>query len=207
MFKRYIFAAILMGLLLQPRFVLAGDPADFQPEVQKAEHYLDTMTTAKARFVQTAHNGMQLVGTFFLDRPGKLRFEYDDPIEDFVMADGYFIYFYDSELGEQMNMPIGQSLADFILRKEISFSDDVIVSDVSRTHDLLQVKLVQKSDPESGSLILGFREEPFALKKWRVVDAQNLITEVELFYLETGIELDQDMFRYSKPDEERSYNE
>lgn len=207
MFKRYIFAAILMGLLLQPRFVLAGDPADFQPEVQKAERYLDTMTTAKARFVQTAHNGMQLVGTFFLDRPGKLRFEYDDPIEDFVMADGYFIYFYDSELGEQMNMPIGQSLADFILRKEISFSDDVIVSDVSRAHDLLQVKLVQKSDPESGSLILGFREEPFALKKWRVVDAQNLITEVELFYLETGIELDQDMFRYSKPDEERSYNE
>ncbi len=207
MFKRYIFAAILMGLLLQPRFVLAGDPADFQPEVQKAESYLDTMTTAKARFVQTAHNGMQLVGTFFLDRPGKLRFEYDDPIEDFVMADGYFIYFYDSELGEQMNMPIGQSLADFILRKEISFSDDVIVSDVSRAHDLLQVKLVQKSDPESGTLILGFREEPFALKKWRVVDAQNLITEVELFYLETGIELDQDMFRYSKPDEERSYNE
>lgn len=207
MFKRYIFAAILMGLLLQPRFVLAGDPADFQPEVQKAERYLDTMTTAKARFVQTAHNGMQLVGTFFLDRPGKLRFEYDDPIEDFVMADGYFIYFYDSELGEQMNMPIGQSLADFILRKEISFSDDVIVSDVSRAHDLLQVKLVQKSDPESGSLVLGFREEPFALKKWRVVDAQNLITEVELFYLETGIELDQDMFRYSKPDEERSYNE
>ena len=207
MFKRYIFAAILMGLLLQPRIVLAGDPADFQPEVQKAERYLDTMTTAKARFVQTAHNGMQLVGTFFLDRPGKLRFEYDDPIEDFVMADGYFIYFYDSELGEQMNMPIGQSLADFILRKEISFSDDVIVSDVSRAHDLLQVKLVQKSDPESGSLVLGFREEPFALKKWRVVDAQNLITEVELFYLETGIELDQDMFRYSKPDEERSYNE
>ena len=207
MFKRYIFAAILMGLLWQPRFVLAGDPADFQPEVQKAERYLDTMTTAKARFVQTAHNGMQLVGTFFLDRPGKLRFEYDDPIEDFVMADGYFIYFYDSELGEQMNMPIGQSLADFILRKEISFSDDVIVSDVSRAHDLLQVKLVQKSDPESGSLVLGFREEPFALKKWRVVDAQNLITEVELFYLETGIELDQDMFRYSKPDEERSYNE
>ena len=207
MFNKYIFAAILMGLLLQPRFVSAGDPADFQVEVQAAEHYLDAMTSAKARFVQTAHNGMQLVGTFFLDRPGKLRFEYDDPIEDFVMADGYFIYFYDSELGEQMNMPIGQSLADFILRKDIRFDDDVIVSDVSRTHDLLQIKLVPKSDPESGSLILGFREEPLSLKKWRVIDSQNLITEVELFYLETGIDLDQDMFRYSKPDAEHSYNE
>lgn len=207
MYRYFFIAAFFMGLLMQPHFVLAGDPDDYTKETAAAERYLNSLTTAKARFVQTAHNGMQLVGTFYLSRPGKLRFDYDDPVEDFVTADGYFIYFYDADLQEQMNMPIGQSLADFILRKDIDFDDDVTVSDVSRAQNLLHIKLVQKSDPDAGSLTLAFRENPLSLKKWRVIDAQNLITEVELFYLETGLDLDDDLFSYRDPKGRSGYNE
>ena len=158
--------------------------------------------------MQTTHDGTQLVGTFFLDRPGKLRFEYDDPIKDFVVADGVFIYFYDAELGEQTNAPIGQTLADFILRKDIKLSDDVIVESIRRKGGLLQVQIVQASDPTAGSLTLGFEEEPFKLNKWRVVDGQGLITEVELFYLKTGIKHPNGLFTFQKPDDGNpNYNE
>lgn len=208
MFKNLILcAAFALCFVLSCSGARAGDPADFKAEVAAAQDYMNAMKTAQARFVQTAADGSQLVGTFYLDRPGKLRFEYDQPIEDFVVADGFFIYFYDAQLGEQMNMPIGQSLADFILRDQIDFSGDVLVSDVSRAHDLLQIKLVQKSDPEAGSLTLAFREKPLSLKKWRVSDAQNLVTEVELFYLKTGVALDDGLFHYKKPDDGASYNE
>ncbi len=180
----------------------------FNEDIKLVETYLNQLTSARARFVQTTHDGTQLVGTFFLDRPGKLRFEYDDPIKDFVVADGVFIYFYDAELGEQTNAPIGQTLADFILRKDIKLSDDVIVESIRRKGGLLQVQIVQASDPTAGSLTLGFEEEPFKLNKWRVVDGQGLITEVELFYLKTGIKHPNGLFTFQKPDDGNpNYNE
>ncbi len=180
----------------------------FIQDIAIVEHYLQGLTSARARFVQTTHDGTQLVGTFYLQRPGKLRFEYDDPIKDFVVADGVFIYFYDAELGEQSNAPIGQTLADFILRKDVSLSKDVIVESIRRKGDLLQVTLVQESDPTAGSLTLGFDEDPLTLKKWRVVDGQGLITEVELFYLKTDIKHPNDLFVYAAPDGgETNYNE
>ena len=167
--------------------------------VQKAETYLNNLDTARARFVQTTHNGAQLVGTFYLDRPGKLRFEYDEPVEDFVVADGFFIYFYDSESGEQSNAPIGQTLADFILRDNLQLNDDITVQSMKRGGGLLQLEMVQTSDPGAGTLVLGFDEEPFTLKKWRVIDAQGLITEVELFYLKTDIVHEDGLFVYKDP--------
>lgn len=199
--KLLLFLAAL--LLSFPAF--ADDAAD----IKKVEDYLRSFHTARARFVQTTHNGVQLVGTFYLDRPGKLRFEYDPPIEDFVVADGFFIYFYDAENHEQTNAPIGQTLADFILRDNIKLSGDVKVNEIKRAGGLLQLKLVQSADPEAGSLMLGFEEDPFQLKKWRVVDAQGLITEVELFYLKSGMTHPSGLFTYQDPEagKKKKYNQ
>jgi outer membrane lipoprotein-sorting protein len=167
--------------------------------VKKAENYLNNLKAARARFVQTTHDGTQLVGTFYLQRPGKLRFEYDPPVEDFVVADGTFIYFYDAELKEQSNAPIGQTLADFILRPQLKLDGDLKVTSLKRSGDLLQIEVTQSSDPEAGKLILGFKEDSMTLKKWRIVDAQGLITEVELFYLKTDITHPAGLFAYKDP--------
>lgn len=180
----------------------AGDTAlrqEWAKEIKAAEAYMAALKNGQARFVQTTHDGSQLVGTFYISRPGKLRFQYDPPVEDFVVADGFFIYFFDAELKEQTNAPIGQTLADFFLRQEIAFSGDLTVQDVKRGGGLLQITLAQVSDPAAGSLMLGFTEDPLALKKWRIVDAQGLITEVELFYLKTGMTHPANLFVYADP--------
>lgn len=189
--------SLLAVFLIIPFAVNAADID--KSVVKKAETYLNDLSTARARFVQTTHGGQQLVGTFYLDRPGKLRFEYDEPVKDFVVADGFFIYFYDSEMGEQSNAPIGQTLADFILRDNLKLSGDVTVTDMKRGGGLVQLELVQSADPEAGKLVLGFNEGPFELKKWRVIDAQGLITEVELFYLKTDIKHRDGLFVYVDP--------
>lgn len=178
--------------------VQAADKID-QAQVQKIEDYINNLGTARARFVQTTHNGTQLVGTFYLARPGKLRFEYDEPIKDFVVADGTFIYFYDAEAGEQTNAPIGQTLADFILRKKLDLKKEITVTDYKEAGGLIQVEMVQTSDPGAGKLVLGFDKEPLTLKKWRIIDAQDLITEVELFYLKTDIKHPDGLFVYKDP--------
>ncbi len=168
-------------------------------DIERAERYLQDMKTAEARFVQTTHNGMQLVGTFYLNRPGKLRFNYDPPVENFVVADGMFIYFYDAELEEQTNAPIQATLANFFLRKNFSFSKDLMVKDAKFAADLLQITVVQKDDPDAGSIIFAFGKKPFELKKWRIIDPQGMITEVELFYLKTGVKHASNLFSYADP--------
>ncbi len=199
---RFLFCLTLLTL---PSAAYANKTTD----IQAAQDYLQNLHTAKARFVQTTNDGTQLVGNFYLDRPGKLRFEYDPPIKDFIVADGFLIYFYDGQLKEQTHAPIGSTLADFFLQKNIDLHDeDLKITEVKRGGGLLQITLVQADDPDAGSLTLGFKENPMELKKWRVVDGQGMITEIELFYLKTGIKHPGGLFAYVDPEsKEIKYND
>lgn len=174
------------------------------PEVKAVQDYLQNLKTLKARFIQTSNDGRQVAGDFMLKRPGRMRFEYDHPIKDFIVADGLMIYYYDGEMKEQKNTLISQSLADFFLRENVRFSGDVKISDVKRADGLLMITLVQTKDPLAGSLILGITEKPgIQLKKWRVVDAQGMTTEVELFDAVSGISLDNSKFHYYDPEHKK----
>lgn len=173
--------------------------------VTKAEQYLQNLDTAKADFVQISSLGSRLSGQFYLDRPGKLRFDYNE-IDDFVVADGVFIYFYDSELGQQSNAPIGQTLADFLLRKDLRLSGDLRVNRVFKKDGQVLINISQTDNPEAGMVELVFTEIPYQLKSWRVTDAQGEVTEITLKNLQTGVKLDNSLFGYRDPKGHKGYN-
>jgi outer membrane lipoprotein-sorting protein len=166
---------------------------------REAEDYFRSLKTAKARFVQTAPDGTQRVGTFYLNRPGKLRFEYDAPVKDMVVADGLQLFFYDGELKQTSSAPVGQTLADFLLRKDIKLSGDIRVMGVQDAAGLKQIILTQTADPGAGTMTIGFRDGPFGLKKWRITDGTGSITEVELFDVQENIALPGSLFVYRDP--------
>jgi len=175
-------------------------------DVAKAEAYLSGLDTAKADFIQRASTGSILTGIFYLDRPGKLRFEYNE-VKDFIVADGLLIYFYDSEMGEQTNAPIGQTLADFLLRKNLKLENDITVSEAFRKDGYSFITIVQTDDPAAGSVQLTFSEVPYALRKWRVTDAQGEITEIELKNMERDMDLPGNLFAYFDPKGRKPVNE
>jgi outer membrane lipoprotein-sorting protein len=180
----------------------------YQKDVNKAEQYLNSLSTIKARFLQTSQDGTQLIGTFYLNRPGRLRFEYDKPVDDFVVADGFFIYFYDALLKQQTNAPIGQTLADFILRDNLSLTDDITITEIKKSGGLLLISLAQSSDLNAGTLILGFEEHPLKLKKWRIIDPYGATTELELFKIQENISLPDELFVYIDPNKDTlGYND
>lgn len=198
--KKIIASLILSFFIALPVFAQQARPALSLPQdIAKAEAYFRDLHTAKARFIQTAPDGSQTRGNFYLSRPGKLRFEYDAPIKDFVVADGLFIYFYDAQLQQQTNAPISATLADFLLRKDLKLSGDLKVTKIWRDGGLLQMTLVQTAEPNAGSLTLGFQESPYQLKKWQVRDATGNITEIELFNIQTNIDLPSKLFVYLNP--------
>ncbi len=187
--------AFILWFLFPATSVQASSDGD----IQKVQSYLNGLDTARSKFIQIDPDGVRTTGTFYLNRPGRLRFEYDSPVDDFVVADGAFIYFYDAAVKEQSNAPIGQTLADFILRPNLNLDGDIVVTDIKRAAGLLQMTLVQAADPSAGSISLGFTEDPMMLKKWRVVDPQGAITEISLADMQTGMPLDKGLFFYRDP--------
>jgi outer membrane lipoprotein-sorting protein len=196
-------AAAFAFLLMFP-FTLAFADAGDQATVQAAEQYLNSIGTLKSRFVQTANDGSQAGGWFLLKRPGRLRFEYDKPITDFIVADGSMIYYYDGKMKQQSSAPISKSLADFFLRKNLNLSGDLRVSDVKRSKGVINLTMVQAKDPLSGSLTLILNEKPMALNAWRIVDSQGLVTTVTLSDEQLGVPLDNKNFHYYDPQHRES---
>lgn len=204
------FLVILMMVLsaISPFSAYAAQSTEALPkDVQHAEMALNNLKQAQADFVMTTSEGNSLGGTFYLNRPGKLRFDFNPPVEDFIVADGRFIYFYDADLGEQSNAPIGTTLADFLLRDDIRLSGDIAVTRVMKAADLVQITLTQRDDPGAGQLILGFDEESYALKKWRVIDSLGNITEVALNNMVQNPQFTSDLFYYVDPNKTQGYNE
>ncbi len=204
-------AALLSAALLAPLPALLPSAAIAAPAtpvslsaqdqavVAKVEEYLNGITTLQSKFLQVAPNGRQATGTFYLWRPGRMRLEYDRPLKDFIVADGSFVFYWDGEMRQQSSAPIGSTLADFILRKNIRLSGDVTVTEVFQAPGVIEVSLLESKDPGKGTLTLVFEDHPFQLRKWRVLDAQGMTTEVALLNPRTDVTFDRDMFYFKEP--------
>ena len=199
----FLYVFIFMALSPYVAFAAAPEQQPAMPEqlqaVKAVEDYLNGISTLRAHFVQTANDGKQATGTFYLNRPGKMRIDYEPPVTDFIVADGLLVYYYDGQMKQQSSTTISRSLADFFLRKDLKLSGDISVSDIKRDKNTLQLTLVQSRNPLAGSITLTLGENPLQLQKWVIVDAQGLVTEVKLVNIETGITLDGSLFHYYDP--------
>jgi len=194
---KYLFL-IMCAMLTFPVF------ADDAKIIAQAQNWLQGFQTAQARFEQIDYQGQSQYGQFYIHRPGRLRFEYDAPIKDYIVADGYLIHFYDGESDQVNSAPIGSTLADFILRDNITFNDKVIVDDVRDIGQNILITLSQADQQGMGQIILNFAKEPFALTAWRIIDAQGFTTDMILSDMKQGGEVPPSLFTI---DQNRDLNE
>ncbi len=193
-----VLAALLLAGPVSAQSTLAPQDAEI---VGRVEAYLERLTTVQARFVQHSEAGGFAQGTFYLSRPGRMRIEYDPPIPFLYVADGFWLTFWDDELKQRTDIPLGSTLADFLIREDVTLSGDVTVAGVRESTELAEVEidLRQSDDPGAGTLTLVFGSEPMAFRRWTVLDAQGLFTEVTLSDPTYGGALDDDLFRAPRP--------
>jgi outer membrane lipoprotein-sorting protein len=198
--KNFVLTLLLM--LALPFAAMAQDltPAETKAVTAQVEDYFNKVTTVKARFAQANNDGSILGGVFYWWRPSRMRFQYDLPNGDYIVADGLLVHYWDDAVKNYSNAPVGSTLADFLLRKKIKLSGDLQVVSARRPKDnRLILTLVQAKNPEAGDLRMLFRESPMQLLKWRVTDGAGQITEVTLSNIETGVKLDPSLFRFKPP--------
>ncbi len=181
----------LLGLLFYSSDVVAQDA-----RLQKAEAWFANLKSAKSQFQQIDHQGNVMRGTFYINRPGRLRFEYDAPTRDYIVADGFQIHFYDAESDQYNSGPIGATLADFILRDDISFQNDTVtVDNIDETDTTTNITVYQTDQAGMGTLTLSFNKAPYALKSWTIEDAQGLTTSVVLRNFDRTAKIDPAIFK------------
>ena len=188
-------AVLFLPLLALPARAAPAplSPAD-QGWVDRVAAYLNGVTTLKARFLQIAADGATTQGTAWLDRPGRMRFEYDKPSPLLLVANGGSVVFRDSKLDQTTSVPLARTPLGLLLAPDIRLSGDVTVTGFSHANAQVQVTLSRTASPSDGSLTLVFSETPFALRSWTVVDAQNRETRVDLYNVAIGGALPDTLF-------------
>lgn len=180
----------------QPRF--RPTPQD-QADLSRIETYLDSLRTLKARFLQVAPNGSLSQGTVWLERPGRMRFQYDPPSPLLLVAGHGLVVFNDKSLNQTSNIPISKTPLGILLAEHVQLHGDVTVTDMQRLPGQLQVSLVRTASPGDGTLTLIFADNPLTLKQWTVLDAQRQETRVSLFNAQTGGSFDPKLFEFIDP--------
>ena len=167
--------------------------------LDQVEAYLASLTTVDGRFIQANPDGSYLEGSMYIHRPGRMRFEYDEPVPFLLVADGTFFIHVDKQLKNTTHIPLGATPANFLLSDELTIRDGLTVSGYERVNGLLRLSLFQTDDPDLGKILLTFTEDPFTLKQWTIVDSQFNQTTVTLISPRFGADLDPALFKFKDP--------
>ncbi len=147
--------------------------------VARARAYLISLTSAKGRFIQTDARGQEKPGTFYLQRPGRARFEYDPPSGLVVASDGHRVAVVDSRLKTIQAYPLGMTPLGLLLSRDIRIDRGVVVGKVTRRPGGFSI-VAHDAKRGQGQISLDFSDQPLALIGWTITEPQGGATRVRL---------------------------
>jgi len=177
----------------------AQKKADDQVILGKIEKSLNAIHSMKASFVQRAPDGSVAEGTLFLERPGKLRFDFGEKAPFLVVSNGTLLTFVDYEVKQVSRWPIRKTPLGILVDDEIQFDSSVEIPDVIRFAGLIKVPVIDPKRKEYGYIILIFEESTMELRAWESVDAQGYTTRVALVNPQYNIAIDGKNFTFKDP--------
>lgn len=192
-------AAAVAGPALAARPQIAPLSADDQALVDRAAAYLQGLTEAKGRFVQTDARGNTTQGEIFLKRPGKARFAYDAPSNLLVVADGANVSIANPQLKTFDRYPLMATPLSIFLARQIRLDKGIVIASVSRLPGGFSIVARDGRKQAEGQITLTFTDAPLSLAGWTVSDAQGQSTRIRLSGLERASGLAPSLFVLNDP--------
>ena len=165
-------------------------------DLARIEAYLNGIRSLKAHFVQTAPDGSITQGLAVMQRPGRMRFQYDPPSPFLLIANYGILFFHDAQLNQTTNIPLSRTPLGILLGEQTTLSGEVNVTRFVRLPGQLQVSMVRSASPGEGTLTLIFSDNPLTLRQWIVLDQQGKQTRVAFTNMEVGAAIDAKLFDY-----------
>ncbi|GLK57401.1 outer membrane lipoprotein-sorting protein [Methylopila capsulata] len=167
--------------------------------LSRVNTYFNALQQMTAKFVQVGPDGQRTTGTLWMDRPGKIRFQYDKPSPLEIIADGNSVVVRNRRLNTQDMYPLSQTPLRFLLQSKVDLLGDANVLGVFQEPELVSVILEEKrSIGGKAQLQLMFGGADYQLQQWTVTDAQGMETSVALSNVDTSAKPDPRIFRINR---------
>ncbi|MEM9046590.1 MAG: outer membrane lipoprotein carrier protein LolA [Pseudomonadota bacterium] len=184
--------AVLVTALLLPSagFAQSVNPGD----LLRISNYLNGIGTLEGNFVQIGPDGDLSEGTFYLRRPGRMRFDYEPPNPALIIADGTWVGVCDPQINTFDRFPLSETPLDLLLRDRVDLRKEGSVQSIDRSGGQFRVKAIDPDAPDQGSITMVFSDNPLQLRQWVIVDNQGLTTTVALSETRANVKLGGELF-------------
>jgi outer membrane lipoprotein-sorting protein len=185
----------MIRLVLALVLALAAAPAqaDLLP-LSNLSRYLNDLDTAQGSFTQINSDGTISTGTIYLNRPGRVRFDYDDD-DLLVIAGGQQVAIFDGRSNTRPETyPLSETPLNLILARSVDLARSGMV--IGHRYDGTATRvLAQDPDrPEIGTIELVFTGAPVELRQWVITDNTGAETTVVLGNLVEGGQMSARLF-------------
>ncbi|MGE0501089.1 MAG: outer-membrane lipoprotein carrier protein LolA [Rhizobiaceae bacterium] len=191
------FAGMAVGAVaLQPLVpgLAAFAQAAPSPAAQVIADHFSSVRTMMGEFVQFGPKGEQTGGKFFIERPGKIRFNYEPPSAFRVISDGKSVVINNQKLRTWDLYPLSKTPLKLLLDERIDLSGGR-VRNVKEEADLTTIQLADKSVFGSATIAMMFDPKSYELRQWTITDAQGKDTTVMIFNVQQGVKFDPSIFK------------
>ncbi len=179
-----------------PASIFMSFDANQKAQAARVSAYLTALTSMSGNFVQIGPDGSRTTGEFYIQKPGKVRFEYDEPTTIAMVADGSSLAVRDRKLATQDIYPLSQTPLRYLLADRIDLMRDTNVVAVT-ADDLYTSVTIEEKNPLVGTsrLMLMVSNKDNQLKQWTITDPQGYDTTVAIYNIDGSKKLDPGLFR------------
>ena len=179
-----------------PSNIFATFDANQKAQAAKVSSYLSSLQTLVGNFVQVGPDGTKTKGDFYIQKPGKVRFEYDPPTPIDIIADGSSLAVRDRNLATQDIYPLSQTPLRYLLSDRIDLLKDTNVVSVASDDMFISITIEEKQALIGTSrLMLMVGTKDGQLKQWTVTDPQGYDTTIAVYNLDSSKKVDPGLFK------------
>ncbi|HEU4485309.1 MAG TPA: outer membrane lipoprotein chaperone LolA [Povalibacter sp.] len=193
---------VATALLLFPLLAAASSDAG----LQRVERFIANLSTLRADFKQTLTDSKgaitdQSSGQLAISRPNRFRWDYTQPHEQLIVADGTRIWLYDADLEQVTVRRLDTSLSAtpaMLLSGEGKLSENFKVTETSQDANAQWVMMEPvRADTDFKWVRLGFAGND--LKIMQLADKLGQITTLQFSNIERNLKLDPALFDFKVP--------
>ena len=155
-------------------------PQTVREDLARIDLGLNSTASFSGRFTQYGADGSVATGTVLLQRPGKVRFEYDDPNPLLIVSDGVTLVQHDKALQTFDRVPLSATPLNYFLKENVDLAADTEVIALQKRPDAWSVTAQDGSGELAGSMTMVFQPNTMALLQWVIVDEFGGQTTVQL---------------------------
>ena len=181
--------SLLLSLAILPALAAAPAMGQGAPiSLSEISGYFNGFQTAAGTFTQINPDDTLSTGRIMIHRPGRVRFEYDPPDPNLVLAAAGSVNIFDARSNQGPTVyPLSRTPLNLILAENVDLTRARMVVDHFVDGPTTVVVAQDPDHPEYGNIRLVFSAGPVELRQWIVTDDMGRETTVILGDLELGV--------------------